>query len=163
MFRKCLQFTSGSCLLGLILTACSGAETFVGVKYALENWIAPELSEMATLVVATDDPFSPDKTFYLGTTTQTEAKLALRNPDFFASASSGYSYWDYCYTKNRKISLKSAAQVEKCSALRLFFDDKSLLYDHSHVIISKKQNSNLTPINPPGNARQAEQNRTPES
>ena len=136
--------------MGLVLFAyaCSGPEAFLGFKYAVENWIAPEMSSLSEVVVPTDDPFQPDKTLYLGETSQRETEQKLRHPDLHVTSTAGYSYWDYCYTEHYKVSKNPTPQQTKnCNALRLFFDDRNLLYDHGHVVISNRANSKMSQRN----------------
>lgn len=120
------------------MAGCTGPEGMLAIKYFTENWLGPELISMSEVVVPTDDPINPYKTLYLGETTQNATERALRPPDVQITSSYGYSYWDYCYTRNNEISMKTPPRTVKCSALRLFFDNNSLLYDYEHVVRSRK-------------------------
>ena len=121
-------------LLSLIVSGCAGPETVVVSKYFIETHIIPAVISVIEVVVPTDDPTYPYKILYIGSTTQSATLRALRSPDDHVASSSGYSYWDYCYSQGNKIALKISRQRQECNALRLYFDKRGILYDHAHVV-----------------------------
>lgn len=121
-------------LLSLAVTACAGLETIIGSKYLIENLAIPEVVSMTELVVPTDDPIYPNKILYIGDTTKRYTLRALGSPNTSVGSSSGYSYWDYCYSQGNQIALKISRQWQECNALRLYFDNRDILYDHAHVV-----------------------------
>ena len=121
-------------LLSLIVSGCAGPETIVVSKYFVETHLIPAVLSMSEVVVPTDDPAYPYKILYIGKTTQRATLRALRSPDDNVGSSSGYSYWDYCYSQGNKIALKISRQRQECNALRLYFDNRDVLYNHGHVV-----------------------------
>ena len=121
-------------LLSLIVSGCAGPETIVVSKYFVETHLIPAVLSMSEVVVPTDDPAYPYKILYIGKTTQRATLRALRSPDDNVGSSSGYSYWDYCYSQGNKIALKISRQRHECNALRLYFDNRDVLYNHGHVV-----------------------------
>ena len=121
-------------LLSLIVSGCAGPETLVVSKHFIETNLIPDVLSMIEVVVPTDDPTYPYKILYIGSTTQRDTLRALRSPDNGVGSSSGYSYWDYCYSQGNKIALKISRQRQECNALRLYFDNREILYNHAHVV-----------------------------
>jgi hypothetical protein len=121
-------------LLSLIVSGCAGPELIVVSKHFIETYLIPEVLSMTEVVVPTDDPTYPYKILYIGSTTQRDALRALRSPDNNVGESSDYSYWDYCYSQGNKIALKISRQRQECNALRLYFDNNDILYNHGHVV-----------------------------
>ena len=117
-------------LLSLAVTACAGLETIIVSKYLIENQVV----SMIELVVPTDDPTYPNKILYIGETTKRDTLRVLGSPDNSVYSSSGYSYLDYCYSQGNKIALKISRQRQECNALRLYFDNREILYNHAHVV-----------------------------
>jgi len=117
-------------LLSLLVSGCAGPETIIVSKYLTENLVV----SMIELVVPTDDPAYPNKILYIGETTKKDTLRVLGSPDNSVYSSSGYSYWDYCYSQGYKIALKISRQRQECNALRLYFDNREILYNHSHVV-----------------------------
>ena len=131
-------------LLSFLVSGCAGPETIIISKYLIENHFV----SMIEVVVPTDDTTYPDKILYIGRTTQRATLSALRSPDNNVGSSSGYSYWDYCYSQGNKIALKISRQKQECNALRLYFDNRDVLYDYSmgmsaklHMLASQKKSS----------------------
>jgi hypothetical protein len=139
---KCLLFS-------LFVSGCAGPETIVASKYFVETHLIPAVLSMSEVVVPTDDPAYPYKILYIGKTTQRATLRALRSPDDNVGSSSGYSYWDYCYSQGNKIALKISRQRQGCNALRLYFDNRNVLYNHGHVVkasyagVTKKSSAQL--------------------
>ena len=121
-------------LLSLAVTACAGLETIIVSKYLIEDHVISEVVTMIELVVPTDDPTYPNKILYFGDTTKRDTLRDLGPPNNSVGSSSGYSYWDYCYSQGNKIALKISRQWQECNALRLYFDNRDILYDHAHVV-----------------------------
>ena len=121
-------------LLSLLVSGCAGPDTIIVSKYLIENHVIPEFVSMIELVVPTDDPTYPNKILYIGETTKRDTLRALGSPDNSVGSSSGHSYWDYCYSQGNKIALKISRQWQECNALRLYFDNRDILYDHAHVV-----------------------------
>ena len=117
-------------LLSFLVSACAGPETIIVSKYLLENRVV----SMIELVVPTDDPTYPNKILYIGETTKRDTLRVLGSPVNSVGSSSGYSYWDYCYSQGNIIALKISRQRQECNALRLYFDNREILYDHAHVV-----------------------------
>ena len=117
-------------LLSLLVSGCAGPETIIVSKYLTENLVV----SMIELVVPTDDPAYPNKILYIGETTKIDTLRVLGSPDNSVYSSSGYSYWDYCYSQGYKIAMKISRQRQECNALRLYFDNREILYNHSHVV-----------------------------
>jgi hypothetical protein len=117
-------------LLSLLVSGCAGPETIIVSKYLIENHVV----SMIELVVPTDDPTYPNKILYIGETTKRDTLRVLGSPDNSVGSSSGYSYWDYCYSQGNKIALKISRQRHECNALRLYFDNREILYNHAHVV-----------------------------
>ena len=126
-FLKCL-------LLSLIVSGCAGPEIIVVSKHFMETHLIPGVLSMTEVVVPTDDSTYPYKILYIGSTTKRDTLRALRSPDNGVGSSSGYSYWDYCYSQGNKIALKISRQRQECNALRLYFDNRDVLYNHGHVV-----------------------------
>jgi len=121
-------------LLSLIVSGCAGPETIAAFKYFSESVLAPFVASLSEVVVPTDDSTYPYKILYIGSTTKSDTLRALRSPDNGVGSSSGYSYWDYCYSQGNKIALKISRQRQECNALRLYFDNRDVLYNHGHVV-----------------------------
>lgn len=121
-------------LLSLVVSGCAGPETIIVSNYLIENRVIPEIVSMIELVVPTDDPIYPNKILYIGDTTKRDTLRVLRSPDNSVGSSSGHSYWDYCYSQGNKIALKISRQRYECNALRLYFDNREILYNHAHVV-----------------------------
>ena len=117
-------------LLSFLVSGCAGPETIIVSKYLLENHVV----SMIELVVPTDDPTYPNKILYIGETTKRDTLRVLGSPDNSVGSSSGYSYWDYCYSQGNKIVLKISRKRQECNALRLYFDNREILYNHAHVV-----------------------------
>ena len=117
-------------LLIFLVSGCAGPETIIVSKYLIENQVV----SMIELVVPTDDPTYPNKILYIGETTRRDTLRVLGSPVNTVGSSSGYSYWDYCYSQGNKIALKISRQRQECNALRLYFDNREILYNHSHVV-----------------------------
>ena len=117
-------------LLSFLVSGCAGPETIIVSKYLIENQVV----SMIELVVPTDDPTYPNKILYIGETTRRDTLRVLGSPDNSVYSSSGYSYWDYCYSQGNQIALKISRQWQECNALRLYFDNRDILYDHAHVV-----------------------------
>jgi len=100
----------------------------------METHLIPGVLSMTEVVVPTDDSTYPYKILYIGSTTKRDTLRALRSPDNGVGSSSGYSYWDYCYSQGNKIALKISRQRQECNALRLYFDNRDVLYNHGHVV-----------------------------
>ena len=121
-------------LLSLVVSGCAGPETIIVSNYLIENHVVPEALSMIELVVPTDDPIYPNKILYIGETTKRDTLRALGSPDNSVGSSTGHSYWDYCYSQGNKIALKISRQRYECNALRLYFDNREILYNHAHVV-----------------------------
>ena len=121
-------------LLSLAVSGCAGPEIIVVSNYLIENHVIPEIVSMIELVVPTDDPIYPNKILYIGETTKRDTLRALGSPDNSVGSSSGHSHWDYCYSQGNKIALKISRQRYECNALRLYFDNREILYNHAHVV-----------------------------
>ena len=117
-------------LLSFLVSGCAGPETIIVSKYLIENQVV----SMIELVVPTDDPTYPNKILYIGETTKRDTLRVLGSPDNSVYSSSGYSYLDYCYSQDNKIALKISRQRQECNALRLYFDNREILYNHAHVV-----------------------------
>ena len=117
-------------LLSFLVSGCAGPETIIVSKYLIENHVV----SMIELVVPTDDPTYPNKILYIGETTKRDTLRVLGSPDNSVYSSSGYSYLDYCYSQGNKIALKISRQRQECNALRLYFDNREILYNHAHVV-----------------------------
>jgi hypothetical protein len=136
-------------LLSLIVSGCAGPEIIVVSKYFSESALTPFVASLTEVAVPTDDPTNPYKILYIGRTTQRATLRALRSPDNNVGSSSGYSYWDYCYSQGNKIALKISRQRQECNALRLYFDNREVLYNHGHVVkasyagVTKKSSAQL--------------------
>ena len=117
-------------LLSFLVSGCAGPETIIVSKYLIENQVV----SMIELVVPTDDPTYPNKILYIGETTKRDTLRVLGSPDNSVYSSSGYSYLDYCYSQGNKIALKISRQRQECNALRLYFDNREILYNHAHVV-----------------------------
>ena len=117
-------------LLSFLVSGCAGPETIIVSKYLIENQVV----SMIELVVPTDDPTYPNKILYIGETTRRDTLRVLGSPDNSVYSSSGYSYLDYCYSQGNKIALKISRQRQECNALRLYFDNREILYNHAHVV-----------------------------
>ena len=117
-------------LLIFLVSGCAGPETIIVSKYLIENQVV----SMIELVVPTDDPTYPNKILYIGETTRRDTLRVLGSPDNSVYSSSGYSYLDYCYSQGNKIALKISRQRQECNALRLYFDNREILYNHAHVV-----------------------------
>ena len=136
-------------LLSLIVSGCAGPETIVVSKHFIETHLIPGVLSMTEVVVPTDDSTYPYKILYIGSTTKRDTLRALRSPDNGVGSSSGYSYWDYCYSQGNKIALKISRQRQECNALRLYFDNRDVLYNHGHVVkasyadVTKKSSAQL--------------------
>ena len=100
----------------------------------METHLIPGVLSMTEVVVPTDDSTYPYKILYIGSTTKRDTLRALRSPDNGVGSSSDYSYWDYCYSQGNKIALKISRQRQECNALRLYFDNRDVLYNHGHVV-----------------------------
>jgi hypothetical protein len=141
IFLKCL-------LLSLLVSGCAGPDIVVVSKYFSESILSPFVAFLTEVVVPTDYSTYPDKILYVGSTTQRATLRALRSPDNNVASSSGYSYWDYCYSQGNKIALKISRQRQECNALRLYFDNRDVLYSYSmgmstklHMLTSHKKSS----------------------
>ena len=121
-------------LLSLVVSGCVGPETIIVSKHLIENHVIPEVVSIIELVVPTDDPTYPNKILYIGETTKRDTLRVLGSPDNSVGSSSGHSYWDYCYSQGNKIALKISRQRQECNALRLYFDNREILYNHAHVV-----------------------------
>jgi len=119
---KCLLFS-------LIVLGCVGPETIAVSKYFIETHLIPEVISMTEVVVLTDDPTYPNKILYIGDTTKRDTLIAIGSPDNSVGSSSGYSYWDYCYSQGNKIALKMSWKRQECNSLRLFFNNREVLYE----------------------------------
>ena len=117
-------------LLSFLVSGCAGPETIIVSKYLIED----QVLSMIELVVPTDDPTYPNKILYIGETTRRDTLRVLGSPDNSVYSSSGYSYLDYCYSQGNKIALKISRQRQECNALRLYFDNREILYNHAHVV-----------------------------
>jgi hypothetical protein len=117
-------------LLSFLVSGCAGPETIIVSKYLIED----QVLSMIELVVPTDDPTYPNKILYIGETTKRDTLRVLGSPDNSVYSSSGYSYLDYCYSQGNKIALKISRQRQECNALRLYFDNREILYNHAHVV-----------------------------
>jgi hypothetical protein len=136
-------------LLSLIVSGCTGPETVVVSKYFVETNIVPVVLSMTEVVVPTDDPTYPYKILNIGSTTQRATLRALRSPDNRVASSSGYSYWDYCYSQGNKVALKISRQRQECNALRLYFDNHGILYNHAHVVKAYAGITKNSSVQPP--------------
>jgi hypothetical protein len=116
------------------VSGCAGPETIAAFKYFSESVLSPFVASLSEVVVPTDDPTNPYKILYIGRTTQRATLSALRSPDKKVTSSSGYSYFDYCYSQGNKIALKVSRQSQECNSLRLYFDNRDILYDHAHIV-----------------------------
>ena len=135
-------------LLSLIVSGCAGPETISAFKYFSESVLTPFVASLTEVVVPTDDSTYPNKILYIGSTTKGVTLRALRSPDNYIASRSGYSYWDYCYSQGNKIALKISRQKQECNALRLYFDNRDVLYNYSmgmstklHMLVSQKKSS----------------------
>jgi hypothetical protein len=108
-------------LLSLIVSGCTGPETVVVSKYFVETYIVPVVLSMTEVVVPTDDPTYPYKILNIGSTTQRATLRALRSPD------------------NR----------QECNALRLYFDNHGILYNHAHVVKAYAGITKNSSVQPP--------------
>ena len=117
-------------LLSFLVSGCAGPETIIVSKYLIENHVV----SMIELVVPTDDSTYPNKILYIGETTKRDTLRVLGSPVNSVGSRSGYSYWDYCYSQGNKIALKISRQRQECNALRLYFDNREILYNHAHVV-----------------------------
>ena len=121
-------------LLSLVVSGCAVPETIIVSNYLIENHVIPEVVSLIELDVPTDDPIYPNKILYIGETTKRDTLRVLGSPDNSVGSSSGHSYWDYCYSQGNKIALKISRQRYECNALRLYFDNREILYEHAHFV-----------------------------